>query len=156
MTEYTFVDLFSGAGGFSEGLTLAGYTTSQFRLVAASDIHRNARLTHENRFRSQLGIDYTFLEKDIRDEDFIEQLITCIEDKSGKPIVDVVVGGPPCQGFSVFGLRNEEDPRNNLFLHYLKAIEVLMPKYFVMENVPGLALMYGGKVVKACAEWTID
>lgn len=152
MPEYTFVDLFAGAGGFSEGLLLAGNNTDRFRLVAASDIHKNARLSHENRFRHQLGIDYPFYERDIREEDFLDNLSRLVENHLGYPTVDVVIGGPPCQGFSVFGLRKEEDPRNNLFLHYLKTIEALRPKYFVMENVPGLGLMYGGKVVKRIHE----
>ncbi len=62
--------------------------------------------------------------------------------------IDIVVGGPPCQGFSLFGSRNESDPRNNLFRAYLKVIALLRPKYFVMENVPGLALMYKGEAVR--------
>lgn len=152
MPQYTFVDLFSGAGGFTEGLLLAGDGQACFQLVAASDIHRNARLTHQNRFKHQLGLDYSFLEQDIRSENFLEHLTHLIEEKTGNVHVDVVVGGPPCQGFSVFGLRNEEDPRNNLFLHYLRVIEALQPKYFVMENVPGLELMYQGKVVKRIRE----
>lgn len=145
--EYTFVDLFSGAGGFTEGFLLAGNGKHEFRLVGASDIHRGAGATHLNRFRDTIGIDYDFLVKDIRDDDFIEQLVSNIRRSSGRETVDVVVGGPPCQGFSVFGKRDESDPRNNLFLHYLKVIEAITPKYFVMENVPGLVTMYGGKVV---------
>jgi DNA (cytosine-5)-methyltransferase 1 len=61
--------------------------------------------------------------------------------------VDVVVGGPPCQGFSVAGKCRETDARNELFKDYLNAIQLLTPKYFVMENVPGLATMYQGKTV---------
>jgi DNA (cytosine-5)-methyltransferase 1 len=148
MTEYTFVDLFAGAGGFTEGLLLAGNETNRFRLIAASDFHQNACLTHENRFLKQLGINYSFLLEDISSISFVENLLNCVIKHSGKPTVDVVVGGPPCQGFSVFGKREEKDPRNNLFLPYLRAIQSLNPKYFVMENVPGLATMYGGKTVQ--------
>jgi len=150
--EYTFVDLFSGAGGFTEGFLLAGDGSHEFRLVGASDIHTGAGATHINRFSKTLGIDYQFLVNDIREDDFIEKLVANVERSSGRQTVDVVVGGPPCQGFSVFGKREEYDPRNNLFLYYLKVIEALRPKYFVMENVPGIATMYEGKVVERIHE----
>ncbi|MBW4631339.1 MAG: DNA cytosine methyltransferase [Iphinoe sp. HA4291-MV1] len=148
MPKYTFLDLFAGAGGFTEGLLLASHGTSHFKLIAASDVHPNARLTHEHRFCKQLGIDYSFLLEDIRSISFLENLTNIIKKHIGQTTVDVVVGGPPCQGFSVFGKRNEEDSRNDLFLSYLKVIQVLNPKYFVMENVPGLATMYGGKTIQ--------
>ncbi|HEY9301046.1 MAG TPA: DNA cytosine methyltransferase [Phormidium sp.] len=148
MAEYTFVDLFAGAGGFTEGLLLAGNDTNHFRLIAASDFHQNACLTHENRFLKQLGINYSFLVEDISSISFVENFLNLVIKHTGKPTVDVVVGGPPCQGFSVFGKRQEKDPRNNLFLPYLKVIQTLKPKYFVMENVPGLVTMYGGKTVQ--------
>ncbi|MBD1836748.1 DNA cytosine methyltransferase [Coleofasciculus sp. FACHB-64] len=148
MTEYTFIDLFAGAGGFTEGLLLAGNDRSRFQLIAASDFHQNACLTHENRFSKQLGINYAFLVEDISSISFVENLLNVVIKHSGKPTVDVVIGGPPCQGFSVFGKRDEKDPRNNLFLAYLRIIQSLKPKYFVMENVRGLATMYGGKTVQ--------
>lgn len=147
--EYAFVDLFSGAGGFTEGLLLAGNETRSFRLLAASDIHANACLTHTNRFQRQLGLSYSFIQEDIRSKLFADILQQAVAKHSPESGVDVVVGGPPCQGFSVFGKRNENDPRNDLFLHYLAAIQAITPKYFVMENVPGLAQMYGGKAVRS-------
>ena len=152
MPKYTFLDLFAGAGGFTEGLLLASHGTSKFKLVAASDVHPNAYLTHENRFSKQLGIDYSFLLEDIRSASFIENLTHLIYKHTGKSSVDVVVGGPPCQGFSLFGKRDEADPRNDLFISYLKAIQIINPKYFIMENVPGLAAMYGGKTVQRIYE----
>lgn len=147
MPEFTFIDLFSGAGGFTEGVLLAGNPKKKFRLVAASDIHYLAKYTHENRFRQQLGLDYSFLVEDIRDKYFLDNLLKCIYNISGKYHVDLIVGGPPCQGFSLFGKRDRKDPRNDLFLPYLKVIEKIRPKYFVMENVPGLAMMYEGEIV---------
>ena len=145
---YSYVCLFSGAGGFTEGMLLAGNAQSRFNLVAASDIHPHAGLTHIKRFKEQIGIDYSFFVRDIRSDELITDLLGAVKEHSGRDKVDVVVGGPPCQGFSVFGLRREDDPRNDLFLPYLRIIEKLLPKYFVMENVPGLKLMYGGKTVK--------
>lgn len=144
---FTFVDLFSGAGGFTEGMLLAGKGEA-FRLVAASDIHENAEKTHTHRFREQIGIDYGFLTMDIREDEYQEKLLALAEEKSARAEVDIVVGGPPCQGYSVFGARNEQDPRNDLFRPYLRMISALRPKYFVMENVPGLAQMYKGKAVE--------
>lgn len=128
---------------------MAGDGKNEFSLVGASDIHEGARDTHLNRFKKTIGIDYEFLTKDVRHPDFLGDLVSGVQRSSGRDNLDVVVGGPPCQGFSVFGKRDEEDPRNDLFRYYLKAIETLRPKYFVMENVPGLATMYGGKAVEA-------
>ncbi|NGM49236.1 DNA cytosine methyltransferase [Caulobacter sp. 602-2] len=142
--EITFVDLFCGAGGFTEGILLAGGAERRFKLLAASDIHENAHHTHTGRFSGQLGLDYEFITSDIRDADFLDRLTQSVGDES----VDLVVGGPPCQGFSLFGAREKDDPRNDLFRHYLKVIAALRPKYFVMENVPGLAMMYGGETVR--------
>jgi len=150
--EYSFVDLFSGAGGFTEGFLLAGKGARGFRLAGASDLHNGAGATHLNRFNKQLGIDYRFLVKDIRDDNFIDDIVSNVQWSTGRDDVDVIVGGPPCQGFSLFGKRDEEDPRNNLFRYYLSVIEALRPKYFVMENVPGLAVMYGGTVVEKIYE----
>jgi DNA (cytosine-5)-methyltransferase 1 len=128
-------------------MLLSGDSERRFRLVLASDIHKNARQTHLNRFDGQFGLPYSFLCQDVRSETFVRNLVQSVAlSGKGHPI-DVVVGGPPCQGFSVFGARRESDPRNDLFLHYLEAIAALRPKYFVMENVPGLATMYGGKTV---------
>jgi len=151
MRQYTFIDLFAGAGGFSEGLLMAETRGSEFRLVAANDVHPNAQLTHENRFMKQLGLRYTFIKGDIAGRDFMRRLSSALQQFSTRD-VDVVVGGPPCQGFSLFGKRDEDDPRNNLFRPYLSVIESLKPKYFVMENVPGLIMMYGGKTVEMIRE----
>ena len=144
--NYSFVDLFSGAGGFTEGFLLAGTSESSFKLVVASDVHKNAELTHTGRFGQQLGINYSFLRKDIRDKDFQLHLNNAIKRVQNYNSIDVVCGGPPCQGFSIWGKREEKDPRNNLFKHYLNTIAALCPKYFVMENVPGLVTMYEGKI----------
>jgi DNA (cytosine-5)-methyltransferase 1 len=92
------------------------------------------------------------LKKDIRDANFVDRLF----DNLGSAVhsVDLVIGGPPCQGFSLFGARKRTDPRNDLFRPYLKVIAALQPKYFVMENVPGLALMYEGEALSSERRWT--
>jgi len=144
--RFTFVDLFCGAGGLTEGLLLAENLLGQFQLVGASDINDTARMTHVGRFHEQLGLSYGFVVKDIRDEQFLDELVESIVSNSGASGIDVLCGGPPCQGFSVYGSRNEKDPRNDLFKFYIKVVAELRPKYFVMENVPGLVTMYGGKI----------
>lgn len=150
--SFTLVDLFCGAGGFTEGFLLSGSAEVGFEVVAASDVSPMVRLTYEGRFKSQLGLQFEFLLRDVREESFTSELRDAVRARVGERGIDVVSGGPPCQGFSVFGRRNESDPRNNLFRPYLRAIEVLQPKYFVMENVPGLIKMYRGKAVERIRE----
>jgi DNA (cytosine-5)-methyltransferase 1 len=146
--SFTFIDLFCGAGGFSEGFLLAGTSNTGFKLIAASDINPMTQKTYEFRFRVQLGLDFEFILQDAQEASFTENIITAVKRQTGQDSIDVVCGGPPCQGFSLFGARKEDDPRNKLILSYLNTIEVLQPRYFVIENVPGLVKMYGGKVVE--------
>lgn len=150
---FTFVDLFSGAGGFTEGLMLADHARGYFTPVSASDVNPTAELSYRNRFVSQLGVDVDYFRRDIRDRSLIRDLRKSLSRRS-LDSVDVVCGGPPCQGYAVFGARQKSDPRNDLFRHYLKAIQVLEPAYFVMENVPGFVRMYGGAAVESMIEAT--
>lgn len=130
----TFVDLFAGAGGISEGFLQANANKKYFDFVLASDINDNCELTHKVRYNYQLGLGTKFITQDIMDEEFLPNLL----DKLGNTKVDVVTGGPSCQSFSLSGKRKRFDKRDNLFYHYLKVIRALHPKYFVMENVKGL------------------
>lgn len=137
----TFVDLFAGAGGISEGF-LQAYTPSKyFKFLLASDINENCELTHRVRYNHQFGLDTKFLTQDIMEDDFLDNLVSML----GSSEVDVVTGGPSCQSFSLSGRRRRFDKRDNLFLHYLKVIRKLRPKYFVMENVKGLLTKDKGK-----------
>lgn len=130
----TFLDLFAGAGGISEGF-LQSYTPDKYYdFVLASDINANCELTHRVRYNYQLGLDTDFLLEDIMSDSFIAD----IKKKVGKKTIDVVTGGPSCQSFSLSGRRRKYDKRDNLFEHYLKVIEEFKPKYFVMENVKGI------------------
>jgi DNA (cytosine-5)-methyltransferase 1 len=79
---------------------------------------------------------------DLFEKDAIKKIIKAV----GKKTVDVVVGGPPCQGFSLTGPRNFDDKRNRLYLRFIETVKQLKPKAFLIENVPGLAVMYSGKV----------
>lgn len=141
------IDLFCGAGGFSEGILQAG-----FHIVFSSDRSTDVQLTYENRHR-QLGLiqgENTFFKcSDIRDlsgEEILESInsLKCFreENRVFQPEdIDVIFGGPPCQGFSIAGRRDKNDPRNMLFREYLRVIQFIRPKYIVMENVVGFLSM---------------
>lgn len=133
-TPFTFIDLFAGAGGFSEGFLQAFTEDKYFDFLLASDINKNCALTHDMRYKYQLGIDLKFITQDIMSPDFLKHL----KEELGDRTVDVVTGGPSCQSFSLSGRRRRFDKRDNLFIHYLKVISELRPKYFVMENVRGI------------------
>ncbi len=132
--KFTFIDLFAGAGGFSEGFLQAYTPDKYFEFILASDINKNCALTHELRYNYQLGLNIKFITQDIMSPQFIEELKRQLEGRS----IDVVTGGPSCQSFSLSGRRRKYDKRDNLFIHYLKVISELKPKYFVMENVRGI------------------
>ncbi|MEO5775761.1 MAG: DNA cytosine methyltransferase [Flavobacterium sp.] len=140
--KITFVDLFAGAGGFSEGFLQAETNTKYFDFLLGSDINENCELTHLARYNYQLGMDAEFLKQDITEPDFLDNLLKKIKNKN----VDVVCGGPPCQSFSLAGKRKKFDKKDDLFAHYLNVIKILRPKYFVMENVKGILTKENGKI----------
>lgn len=139
---FTFIDLFAGAGGFSEGFLQSDVNNKYFDFVAANDINKNCELTHVVRYNHQLGLDAKFLCQDITEPDFLDNLLS----KIGNKKIDVVCGGPPCQSFSLAGKRKKFDKKDDLFSHYLEVIKVLQPKYFVMENVKGILTKEQGKI----------
>ena len=139
---FTFIDLFAGAGGFSEGFLQAEEHNKYFDFVVGNDINENCELTHIIRYNHQLGLDAKFLCQDITEPDFLENLLEKIGDKK----IDIVCGGPPCQSFSLAGKRKKFDKKDDLFSHYLEVIKVLQPKYFVMENVKGILTKEKGQI----------
>ena len=138
----TYLDLFAGAGGFSEGFLQAFTENLYYDFKLASDINENCELTHRVRYNSVLGLDTKFLRQDIMEDTFIENLLYAV----GNEPIDVITGGPSCQSFSLAGRRKVYDKRDDFFYHYLKVIEALRPKYFVMENVKGILTKDGGAV----------
>ncbi len=137
-----YLDLFAGAGGFSEGF-LQAYTDDKyydFRL--ASDINENCELTHRVRYNKMLGLDTEFVCQDIMEDTFLPNLLRKLNGQQ----IDVITGGPSCQSFSLAGRRRKLDKRDDLFYHYLKVIKALRPKYFVMENVKGILTKDEGRV----------
>lgn len=133
------IDLFCGAGGCSEGLIQAG-----FHILFSSDISDMVEVTYKHR-HEQLGLiqgQNTWFERaDIRNlhGDFIKQKISELEIFRNQevPEIDLMIGGPSCQGFSRAGRRDKEDPRNLLFGEYVRVINEVRPKYIVLENVEG-------------------
>ena len=142
----TFVDMFAGAGGFSEGFLQVEEDGKNFDFLLGSDINPTCEVTHRMRYNEQLGLNTEFLTKDITDPDFIEELLERIQNSFGEASIDVLTGGPPCQSFSLAGERRKNDKKDDLFSYYLKVIEAIRPKYFVMENVYGILTKDNGKV----------
>ena len=140
--KVTFVDLFAGAGGFSEGFLQAEYGNKYYDFRLGSDINENCELTHLARYNYQLGLDAEFLRQDITEPDFLDNFLKKLDNKE----IDIVCGGPPCQSFSLAGKRKKFDKKDDLFAHYLKVIRQLRPKYFVMENVKGILTKEQGKI----------
>lgn len=138
----TYLDLFAGAGGFSEGFMQAYTDDKYFDFRLASDINENCELTHRVRYNKMLGLDTKFLCQDIMEDSFLPNLLKEI----GNQEIDVVTGGPSCQSFSLAGRRKKLDKRDDLFYHYLKVIKALRPKYFVMENVKGILTKDEGRI----------
>ena len=128
----TCVDLFSGCGGLSYGFGQAG-----FDVVLGVDNDKAALQTFEKNHPGSKA-----LPLDISELDFIER----VKQEVGEKRIDVIIGGPPCQGFSLTGPRNFDDPRNTLYLSFLDAVKNLKPKAFLIENVPGMATMYNGAI----------
>jgi DNA (cytosine-5)-methyltransferase 1 len=132
----TAVDLFSGAGGLSLGFEQAG-----FDVVASVEYDPVHAAVHEFNFplTEVLCADLARL----RAED-LEDAIAAGLERHGRAVeqtvgaVDVVFGGPPCQGFSSIGKRLIDDERNKLVFHFFRVVSELQPRYFAMENVPGM------------------
>ena len=138
----TYLDLFAGAGGFSEGFMQAYTDDKYYDFRLASDINENCELTHRVRYNKMLGLDTKFMCQDIMEDSFLPNLLKEI----GNQEIDVITGGPSCQLFSLAGRRKKLDKRDDLFFHYLKVIKALRPKYFVMENVKGILTKDEGRI----------
>lgn len=134
--KYTVVDLFCGAGGLSRG-----FLDANFDVVLGVDFDAPALQT----FESNHGSAKT-LKLDLFNHDNINEIKKYLDKEKIK--LDVLIGGPPCQGFSLAGKREESDERNVLYLAMVKTAKILNPKVVVLENVPGMLKLYDGKVAK--------
>ncbi len=125
-----FISLFTGAGGLDIGFKEAGHNC-----LLASDIMKEAELTYSYNYPS-----VPFFREDIRQIP-LDKFKKVIGDKE----VDIIIGGPPCQGFSNMGNKNSSDPRNYLFENYVSLVNTFKPKCFLFENVKGLLTMFEGR-----------
>ncbi|MHB8132508.1 MAG: DNA cytosine methyltransferase [Mobilitalea sp.] len=131
MKEKNVIDLFCGCGGLSYGFKMAG-----FNVLLGIDNWEDALITYQNNLESKV------LRSDVSEiggEEISSQL-------SGE--IDVIIGGPPCQGYSLSGFRNYNDPRNILYKSFVKIVDYFKPKAFLMENVPGLERLFSGKALQ--------
>lgn len=134
---YNFIDLFAGAGGLSCELTMAGFTP-----VGSVEIMPEAVATYKYNFIDQKCFGENVETRDIREESTKKSLYASISNKH----IHLIVGGFPCQGFSMAGHRVITDPRNSLYLEMLEIVKNVQPDFVVMENVEGLRSMLDGKV----------
>ena len=167
--EYTFIDLFAGAGGLSEGFIKAGFSP-----IAHIEMKQDACNTlktrsafHYLKAQGKLSIYEDYLKNKVEGtdgsilwnqvppevtnaaicatigEDTINGIFKKVDALKGDKTVDIIIGGPPCQAYSVAGRARmgkavEEDPRNELYKYYVQFLEKYNPKMFVFENVLGI------------------
>ncbi len=136
MRDLTVIDLFCGAGGFSEGFRQAGAN-----VLVGQDIDATFGQTFEQTHKSA-----KFVHGPIQEVSATELLISAGVSRGE---VDIIVGGPPCQGYSVYNhQRGTNDPRAGLFKEYLRIVEEIKPRWLIMENVTGIISIAGGEIVR--------
>lgn len=133
---FTFIDLFAGCGGLSEGFYRKGFTA-----LAHVEINKFAcdTLRERMKYYGYKNPDAEVVEHDITSDDIIDRIEKAVAGRD----VDVIIGGPPCQAYSTAGRARDpngmkQDPRNFLFESYVRILEHYRPKFFVFENVTGL------------------
>lgn len=141
--SYTFIDLFAGCGGLSLGLMNAGW----MGLFAVEKEENAFETLHHNLISRSTGPRYAWpdwLESGPSD---ISKIITNYRKQliALRGYVDLIAGGPPCQGFSLAGRRKKADPRNRLFIQYMRFVKIVQPRIVIMENVKGITIEFGKK-----------
>lgn len=141
--NYKAISLFAGAGGCSLGFSHYGVN-----ILAAYDINKEAVDTYNYNFEGRKGR--------------IEDLSTCdfrsIRDSLSlqRSELDLIIGGPPCQGFTTAGRRSEDDSRNQLLANYVSALKEFYPRWFMMENVEGILTTTNGNFLIDCIQGMIS
>jgi DNA (cytosine-5)-methyltransferase 1 len=130
------IELFAGAGGLMLGLEAAGFST-----VVANEVHRDPCKTLRRNFP-----EVPVVEGSIRDLTTAALLAAAGYERGQAPQIDLVAGGPPCQGFSTAGLKDPADPRNTLIGDFIRVVGQLQPRFFLLENVTGLRSLHGGRL----------
>ena len=126
------IDLFAGCGGLSKGFQDAG-----FNIIVGVDNDQAALNTFELNHTGSVGLNADLSKHETFDE---------IKKIAGNREIDVIIAGPPCQGFSLTGPRNFDDKRNQLYLAVIEMVKEYNPKAFIIENVPGMATLYQGQI----------
>lgn len=137
-TRFKVIDLFCGCGGLSLGFIQAG-----FDVVLGIDNDDAALKTYNYNHKNSVGI-----KENLFEDDSINNIEQELYKKEKSHSIDLVIGGPPCQGFSLTGSRDINDSRNTLYLAVVKCVKKFKPKAFLIENVPGMATLYNGVVKK--------
>lgn len=132
--QYTVLDLFCGCGGLSLGFENAGYN-----VLVGIDMWKDALITYQLNHKNSQTIC----------ADLSTLLPSSVELKIGGDKVDVIIGGPPCQGFSIAGKRIVDDERNKLYKSFVRMVSHFKPKAFVLENVPNILSMGNGTIKDA-------
>lgn len=126
------IDLFAGCGGLSKGFMDAG-----FEIIVGVDNDEAALTTFRLNHPGAVGMNADLSKQETFDE---------IRKIAGEREIDVVIAGPPCQGFSLTGPRDFDDERNKLYLAVIEIVRQYNPKAFIIENVPGMATLYKGQI----------
>jgi DNA (cytosine-5)-methyltransferase 1 len=126
------IDLFAGCGGLSKGFMDAG-----FDIIVGVDNDQAALNTFEKNHNGAIAMNADLSKQETFDE---------IKKIAGNRSIDVIIAGPPCQGFSLSGPRNFDDKRNKLYLAVIEMVKQYQPKGFIIENVPGMATLYEGQI----------
>jgi DNA (cytosine-5)-methyltransferase 1 len=172
MKELNYIDLFAGAGGLSEGFIREG-----FKPIAHVEMNKDACDTLRTRAayhwlvengKKKIYTDYLKTENKSKEElwkkvpeniinsvinteiskETLPEIFKTIDNELGKKQVDLIIGGPPCQAYSIAGRARKDmnnDPRNTLYIHYVEFLKMYQPKMFVFENVPGILSAKNGK-----------
>lgn len=131
------IDLFCGIGGLSLGFEQAG-----FEIISAIDMWKDAVVTYNHNHKNKVA-------KTLSVEDFnVQELPDLVKNHH----ITGIIGGPPCQGFSTVGKRDINDPRNQMYLEFYKAVKMANPDFFVIENVRGMLTLNKGAFVKDLLE----
>ena len=126
------IDLFAGCGGLSKGFMDAG-----FNIILGIDNDTAALNTFTLNHNGAKA-----LNADLSDSKTFSEINKIINHQK----IDVIIAGPPCQGFSLTGPRNFDDKRNKLYLAVIETVKTFKPKGFIIENVPGMATLYKGQI----------
>lgn len=126
------IDLFAGCGGLSKGFMDAG-----FDIIVGVDNDQAALNTFVRSHNGAVALNADLSSQETFDE---------IKRIAGNREIDVIIAGPPCQGFSLTGPRNFDDRRNKLYLAVIEMVKQYNPKGFIIENVPGMATLYDGQI----------